>query len=271
MWTFAVSMVSRPPPGMASRELTARFTMACSTWFGSALMLPAFPSRLITSSISSPISRCSIFSVWAMTALRLMHARLHDLAAAEGQQLIGQGARPIGGFENLFGVAAQRIQRGELVEDHPVVAGDDGQHVVEVVRHATGQASHGLHLLRVHQLLFEGFALGDVADEGDPEEAVVGFDSAEADFDGKFRAILAPPGEVEADSHGAGTRPVEVVVALAGVGASLRVGQEQFDPRAQQFLRGVAEHLGSTAIDQNNPSRAIDTDNCLRCRFQESD
>ena len=198
-------------------------------------------------------------------------ARLHHLAAAEGQQLIGQGARPIGGFENLFGIAAQRVQGGELIENHPVVAGDYGEHVVEVVRHATGQAAHRLHLLRVQQLRFQGFAGGDVADEGDPEEAVVGFDGAEAHFDGKFGAVTAPSGEIEADSHGAGTRPVEIVVALAGVSASLGVGQEHFDPRTEQFLRGVAEHLGGTAIDQDNASAAIDTDDGLRCRFQESD
>ena len=34
--TFAVSMVSVPPSGMASRALTARFIRTCSSWPGSA-------------------------------------------------------------------------------------------------------------------------------------------------------------------------------------------------------------------------------------------
>jgi hypothetical protein len=49
------------------------------------------------------------------------------------------------------------------------VAHDDGQHVVEVVRHAAGEPSQGLHLLPLPQLLLEAALVRDVA--GVHEEA----------------------------------------------------------------------------------------------------
>ena len=36
--TLAVRIESLPPSGMASRALTARFTITCSSWFRSALI-----------------------------------------------------------------------------------------------------------------------------------------------------------------------------------------------------------------------------------------
>ena len=46
------------------------------------------------------------------------------------------------------------------------IAADDGEHVVEVVRHPAGELADGLHLLRLAQLLLELFAPGDVPHDG---------------------------------------------------------------------------------------------------------
>src|SRR5439155_529178 len=67
--TFAVSMVSRPPWGMASRALTARLSNTCSSWPGSALTGPRSAARWVTSATSSPSSRRSILSMLATMAL----------------------------------------------------------------------------------------------------------------------------------------------------------------------------------------------------------
>ena len=40
------------------------------------------------------------------------------------------------------------------------------QHVVKIVGHSAGKSSHRLHLLSLSQPLFQLFALGDVADNG---------------------------------------------------------------------------------------------------------
>jgi hypothetical protein len=43
-------------------------------------------------------------------------ARLYDLAAAEGQQLVGQGGGAVGRLEDLLGVAAQRVEGRKLIQ-----------------------------------------------------------------------------------------------------------------------------------------------------------
>lgn len=52
-------MVSRPPEGIASRELTARFIRTCWIWLGSAITAPSPDADDIESSMPSPINRRS--------------------------------------------------------------------------------------------------------------------------------------------------------------------------------------------------------------------
>ena len=68
--TFAVSTVSRPPWGIASRELTTRLTMTCSIWPGSAFTRPRSAAGTTASSTSSPMSRLSMGSMAVITAFR---------------------------------------------------------------------------------------------------------------------------------------------------------------------------------------------------------
>ena len=65
-------MVSLPPPGIASRALTARLRITCSIWPGSALIVPRLEASAVRSSTSSPINRRSIFSRSETTVLRSM-------------------------------------------------------------------------------------------------------------------------------------------------------------------------------------------------------
>ena len=55
--TLAVSTVTLPPRGLASRALTSRLTMICSTWEGSMRAGQRLPARKVSSWRSSPISR----------------------------------------------------------------------------------------------------------------------------------------------------------------------------------------------------------------------
>ena len=61
--TFAVLIVSVPPAGMASRAFRARLTSTCSTWPGSACTSPRSAPSAVTTSMCSPIRRCSILFV----------------------------------------------------------------------------------------------------------------------------------------------------------------------------------------------------------------
>ena len=62
-------MLKRPPPGIASRALTARFKSTCSSCPGSALTAPAVGSSEVTSSTSSPSNRRSMRSILPTTTL----------------------------------------------------------------------------------------------------------------------------------------------------------------------------------------------------------
>src|SRR5262249_17468787 len=65
--------------------------------------------------------------------VEIEHAGLQDLAAAEGEELRGQGGGPFAGLHNLFDGMAVRVLRAEIVEDELAVAGDDGEEIIEVV------------------------------------------------------------------------------------------------------------------------------------------
>ena len=78
--------------------------------------------------------------------VEIEHARLQHLLAAESQQLLGQPRGALSGLVDLFemsrsGSPALSCQR------QLAVAVDDGQQVIEIVRHASRQAAHRLHLL----------------------------------------------------------------------------------------------------------------------------
>ena len=91
---------------------------------------------------------------------------LEHLAAAEGQELLGERRGALPGLHDLFHRMAVAISGGEAVQDELAVAGDDGQQVIEIVRHAAGQHPHGFHLLRLAELLFQAAAAGNVVQDG---------------------------------------------------------------------------------------------------------
>jgi hypothetical protein len=88
--------------------------------------------------------------------------RLEDLLPAEGQKLPGQARRALRRFQDLIDLPLEGIAVPQLPQRDLPVAGDDAEQIVEVVGHAAGEASHCLHLLRLHELAFEAHFVGDV-------------------------------------------------------------------------------------------------------------
>ncbi len=80
---------------------------------------------------------------------------LHDLVAAEDQELARDAGGALGGVLDFLGVAMQRIVGGELAHEIVVVADDDPENVVEVMGDAAGELAHDLHLLRLDELVLE--------------------------------------------------------------------------------------------------------------------
>jgi hypothetical protein len=65
--TFSVSTVSVPPAVIASRALTTRFMITCSIWVAPTCTRPGSELSRMTSRMSSPIRRSSIFCMSLMT------------------------------------------------------------------------------------------------------------------------------------------------------------------------------------------------------------
>ena len=89
---------------------------------------------------------------------------LHDVLAAEHEQLAGQAGGAFGGEVDRLGGIEQLGRQVGPGQQHARVALDHREHVVEIVRDAGGQLADGLHLLRLAQLGFQVQPVGDVFD-----------------------------------------------------------------------------------------------------------
>ena len=90
------------------------------------------------------------------------HLRLQRLPAGKCQQLSGQLGSALHGLGNRVDVAPAALFRQFAAAQEVGRGADDGQEIVEIVRHAAGQLSDRFHLLRLAQRFLALAALGDV-------------------------------------------------------------------------------------------------------------
>ena len=88
--------------------------------------------------------------------------RADSLFARKCEQLPGKVGASMRRVKNLFDIGMNRTFRRDVLHGHLGVPHDNAQHIVEIVRHASGKTSHRLHFLRMKELLFQSFALRDV-------------------------------------------------------------------------------------------------------------
>ena len=153
----------------ASRALTTRLTITCSTWPG--IRLDDAERRLRTQDELDLVSEQPLQQARDVGehGVQVERARLEHLAAAEGEQLLRQLGGAVGGSLDLGEVARElRVAVGSL-EQQRRVAGDAGQEVVEVVCDAAGEPAEALELLGVQELRLQPLAVGHVAQERDVE------------------------------------------------------------------------------------------------------
>src|SRR5216117_2992357 len=200
-----VPMLSRPPPGMASRALTARFRSTCSSWPGSALTAPAPGSSDVTSSTSSPSSRRSIRSMFATTALR-QHLGSEHLPAAEREQLPRELRGPKPRVPDFLGILAARVAGGRVVQQQLGRAQDGREQVVEVVGDAARELHYGFHLLRLTQLLLEVALGAHIAGEHEPGAAAGELERPGDEIHVESLALLRPV--TDPGAHGTVVRPL---------------------------------------------------------------
>src|SRR5438876_465605 len=80
---------------------------------------------------------------------------------------------------------------------------------------------------------------------------------AEGDVDGKLRAVLAPPRQLEAGPHRPGLGIGEVPVAVRNVDRLELIGEQDLHGPADQLLAGVAEETFGLLVDERDAPEAI--------------
>ena len=68
--------------------------------------------------------------------------------------MASQHGGTIGGLFDLGEPLAQILVAGGVQNDFDLAV-DDGQQIIEIVRHSSGELSYGLHFLRLDELVFE--------------------------------------------------------------------------------------------------------------------
>src|SRR5271167_1637206 len=66
------------------------------------------------------------------------------------------------GFVNMIDFCTGGMSRVRLAQKKIAITQDDRQQIIEVMGYPTRQASHGLHFLCLHKLLFEFLPLTDI-------------------------------------------------------------------------------------------------------------
>ena len=94
--------------------------------------------------------------------VQIQERRLDDLLPAECQQLARQPRTADAGLLNLRHVRLAGVVDGEIIQQQIAVPENDGQQIVEVVGHAAGESSDGLHLLRLLIPLLQRAAFGHI-------------------------------------------------------------------------------------------------------------
>ena len=155
-------MVSRPSSSMASRPFTARLITAVSNCAISAIAKQLTSVDVDLDPDPAAHQRTNKPRHAFDLGADIEDLRFQRLPAGKRQQLRGQLRCPFHRFRDRIDVTAAAVFR-QIAATKEVGRGpDDGQEIVEVVRHAAGELTHGLHLLRLAQRFLALAAFGDI-------------------------------------------------------------------------------------------------------------
>ena len=166
--TFAVSSVTAPPSGMASRALTTRLRTIWKICPASALTDHNSSAGRVSSTMLSRISRCRPVRARSMTSFEVEDGLLQPLFAAEHDELTRQVGRQFRRVTNRLHLGRARIAGRQVIRQYLDVADDGRQHVVEIVSDPAGEPPDGFDVLGVAKLRFEGELERHVAHDFEP-------------------------------------------------------------------------------------------------------
>ena len=105
--------------------------------------------------------------------------------------MAGDAGSTFGRGANLGRTVGLATTGGNAIGKNLRIAENHRQQIVEVVGHASGQASDGFHFLRVAEPIFQRDALRNVSNSRGHKKFLLSFERAEADFDWEFGSIFA--------------------------------------------------------------------------------
>ena len=111
--------------------------------------------------------------------------------------------------------------------------------------------------------------LGDVADGGGYQDALVGVEGGQGDLGGEGGAVAAAAGQVQARAHLPGLGVGRVPGAQAGMGGLDGVGDQDLDRLPGQFLARVPEQPLGLGVHQHDPPAGVHAHRRVRRRLQQ--
>ena len=124
-------------------------------------------------------------------------------------------------------------------------------------------------LPRTDQFLLSPLALGDVANGGRDDLAVLGLDWAQADLDGELGPVLPPPVELEPGSHGPELRLALVRRPMPYVLPPNPLRHELLDGLANELFARIAKEGLRLRIHHRQLAPLVDDHHGVRRRLQE--
>ena len=191
--TLAVSTVSWPPVGMASRAFATRLSSTCSIWPRSALTRPRSGARTLD-------------ALDVLVDRRVQHALqvAHQLVEIErlGARIICRrekarscwvsAVRRSDASRTCSMSARAESPRGQHLFGARGIADDDGEQIVELMRHAARQPPDRLHLLSDDDLALHALACGDVGHDGERPGVVPFLVGDRSGLPGSRRCVSRP-------------------------------------------------------------------------------
>ena len=133
----------------------------------------------------------------------------------------------------------------EAINGEFAVSDDDGQDVVEVVRHAAGQASDGAHSLRLSKLVLETTGFSDVLCYGEDAGGAIDVDSLSRHVGFADLARLGAQSGIESATH---ARVFELLKQFRAI-ESVNPDSEFRRTATDDIAALEAEHLQKCVID----------------------
>jgi hypothetical protein len=189
----------------------------------------------------------------------------HHSLPAEGQELAGERGCAVRGLayrvqaaESGGDIELAAVTGRKILAEKLGIAVDGEQHVIEVVRDATGEAADGFELLCLEDLCLGDLARRDVDDRREDERSVCGVDRCESDVDRELGTVLAPGREVQAGPHWPGDRMGQERAWVRRVEVGHAFGDQEFDRRSDDLGARIAERLLDLRVGVDHVSGRID-------------